>query len=77
MIIFRQPTLVTVDVIYYPPQSLLLQEFIWQTDDIIPELPRIRRFLAFWKSDIGAVIQQVLIAESFSNFKPVDFVELY
>jgi uncharacterized protein Usg len=77
MIIFRQPTLVTVDVIYYPPQSLLLQEFIWQTDDIIPELPRIRRFLAFWKSDIGAVIQQVLIAESSSNFKPVDFVELY
>ena len=75
--ILRYPTLITVDVIYYRPDyTNLLQEFIWQFEDHLPEHPRVNQFLFFWKENINAVIQQVLIAETNSNFRPVDLEKI-
>ena len=55
--------LVTVDVIYYMPDYTdILQEFIWQTDDITPELPRVHKFLNYWKNHIEAVIHKVQVS---------------
>ena len=38
-----------------PPD--LIQEFIWQTDDITPELPRVHKFLNYWKENIDAALE--------------------
>jgi len=55
--------LVTVDVLYYMPDYTdILQEFIWQTDDITPELPRVHKFLNYWKNHIEAVIHEVQVS---------------
>lgn len=52
--------LVTVGIVYYlPDYRNILQEFIWQVPDTIPELRRVHKFLNFWKSNIDAVIQKV------------------
>jgi uncharacterized protein Usg len=75
--ILRYPTLITVDVFYYRPQSSILQEFIWQTEDVLPEHPRVTKFLLFWKDNIEAVIQQVLIAHSNGSLRPVDLAHLF
>ena len=46
--------LILIDVYYYMPDPPhLIQEFIWQTDDITPELPRVH---------IDAVIQEVKVS---------------
>lgn len=68
--------LVTVDIYYYvPDHASILQEFMWQTEDLVPELPRVHRFLNFWKEEIEAVIQEVKVA--YSDGSKVRNVELF
>jgi len=55
--------LATAEVLYYmPDHPSLLQSFMWQTLDLAPEYPRIRKFLDFWRAEIEAVIHSVRLA---------------
>ena len=61
-------SIVIVEVNYFRPDyRSLLQQFIWQTDDIIPEIPRVHKFLNYWKDNIDAVIQEVLVCTHGTN----------
>ncbi len=63
--IIQRKTLVTLQVLYWMPDyNNILQEFIWQTMDVVPELPRIHKFLNFWHDEIDAVISEVRLADS-------------
>jgi uncharacterized protein Usg len=75
---------VSVSVLYFLPEyTNILQEFYWQTDDIIPELYRVHKFLNHWHYNIDANIHEVKIAcsspfstTSFTNVKyefPISF----
>ena len=64
-------TIVTVSVFYWMPDyQNVLQQFIWQTKDITPELPRVHKFLNYWHHNIDAVIKDVQVAYS---EKPGDY----
>ena len=55
--------LTTAEILYHMPDHPdLLQTFIWQTLDIAPEFPRIRRFLDFWRSSIEVTLHSVRVA---------------
>ena len=55
--------LTTAEVLYYmPDHPALIQSFVWQTLDLAPRYPRVRKFLAFWKAEIEAVIHSVKLA---------------
>jgi uncharacterized protein Usg len=55
--------LTTAEVLYYmPDHPALLQSFTWQTLDLAPRYPRVRKFLDFWKAEIEAVIHSVRLA---------------
>lgn len=57
---------VSLQIYYYIPDHVsLINEFMWQTEDIIPELPRINQFLVFWKENIDAVIKEILISHAY------------
>jgi uncharacterized protein Usg len=59
----RGERLTTAEVLYYlPDHPALLQRFLWQTLDLSPEYPRIRRFLDYWRREIHAVIHSVQVA---------------
>lgn len=59
----RGSRLTTAEVLYYmPDHPQLLQRFLWQTDDVAPEFPRIHRFLDFWRAEIEAVIHSVTVS---------------
>lgn len=78
IIIAEKKQLVTVMVLYYRPSYIhLLQEFIWQTEDITPPLPRVRKFLHYWKDNIHATIAEVNISEAGGNFRPVALEKLF
>jgi uncharacterized protein Usg len=67
MIIFRkfQTTLVTIQVLYYVPRcQFVLNTFTWQTEDEVPGLPRIHRFLTYWQHNIEAVIKEVSVSDA-------------
>ena len=59
---------VLVKVIYFMPDyNALLNEFAWQTDDVWPEIPRVHKFLNFWKENIEAKINNVYVAHTYST----------
>lgn len=61
--LLRGERLTTAEVIYHMPDHPgLLQEFLWQTQDVAPDFPRIHRFLDFWRREIDAVIHSVSVS---------------
>ena len=61
-------SLVTVDILYYMPDYTdIMQEFMWQTNDYAPYLPRGHKLLDLWKSDIDAVIKEVSVAYTYED----------
>jgi len=67
MILLRK-SIVTVDILYWMPDyTNVLQEFVWQTSDIVPGYPRVHRFLIYWKENIEAVISEVRVADAETN----------
>ena len=55
--------MVLVNVNYFLPDYVnLVQEFIWQTEDYVPKLPRVHKFLNYWHKEIDAVINEVSIS---------------
>ena len=55
-------TIVTVSVFYWMPDyQNVLKQFIWQTDDVRPEYPRVHKFLNYWHDNIDAVIEEIEI----------------
>ena len=74
MIIIRKWTVATVQVVYYIPDYLnIVQEFVWQTEDRLPEYPRITQFLVYWDKNIDGPIKEVYIYDQGqSNIRKID-----
>ena len=61
-IILKKWTVASVQVVYYIPDYMsLVNECIWQTEDQLPEYPRITRFLDYWDKNIDGPIKEVYI----------------
>ena len=77
MIWIRKKHLVLVDILYWMPDyHNVLQEFIWETDDYIPKLPRVNNFLNYWHKEIDAVINEVRVSYGDEpKIKYTDFVK--
>jgi uncharacterized protein Usg len=67
MILLKKDTVLIAIYYYLPDYRLLLNEFWWQHDDIVPGLPRTHAFLGYWKKNIDAVIQEVLVSQASLN----------
>ena len=62
-VLISKKHLVLVNVNYFLPDYInLVQEFIWQTEDYVPKLPKVQKFLNFWHKEIDAVINEVSIS---------------
>lgn len=77
MLLLKKRSLITLDIFYYiPDYPMLVNEFIWQTEDVVPGIPRVQQFLKFWKENNLAVINQILISHSDkSNMNITDFYQ--
>ncbi len=62
VVYIRKWTVASVQVVYQIPDYLnIVNEFIWQTEDQLPEYPRITRFLDYWDKNIDGPIKEVYI----------------
>ena len=67
MKIIKPKSVVTVDVFYYlPDYPLLVNEFLWQTIDEWPQVPRVHKFLDYWRLNIEAVLASVEVAHTYN-----------
>lgn len=56
--------LTTAEILYHMPDHPdLLQSFIWQTLDIAPRYPVLRKFLDYWTNNIEGRLHSVSIAQ--------------
>lgn len=63
MRLWERPQIATLQILYYMPDYRnLLQEFVWQTNDHVPDFPRIHRFLWYWKDNIDATIHSIEVS---------------
>tara|TARA_B100001778_G_scaffold326976_1_gene324358 strand:+ start:667 stop:906 length:240 start_codon:yes stop_codon:yes gene_type:complete len=66
--IIRRKSLVTVDILYWMPDyENILQQFVWQTKDVVPDIPRVHKFLNYWHNNIDAVISEIKVADTETN----------
>ena len=79
--LIRKKHIVTVDIFYYRPDyQSIIQEFVWQTEDQVPEYYRVHRFLNYWKDNIDAIVKEIFIAvaNNRSSYRSVDhFLNLH
>ncbi len=65
--------LTTAEILYHMPDHPdLLQTLTWQTFDIEPDYPVIKRFLDFWQRSIEGKLHSVRIASA-ALIKPAEF----
>jgi len=63
MIIIKRKELLLMEIIYFRLDfPNLVQSYVWQTEDVIPEIPRIHKFLNYWYENIGATIKEINIS---------------
>tara|TARA_R110002020_G_scaffold29767_9_gene93983 strand:+ start:1361 stop:1633 length:273 start_codon:yes stop_codon:yes gene_type:complete len=75
-VLFHKKVLVLVNVFYWMPDyENVLQEFIWQTKDIEPTYPRVNKFLNYWKDNVDAVINEVVLSTSTSSNSTYRYLE--
>ena len=53
------PQIVTVEVLYLMPDfQHIVQVFVWQTKDTVPDLPRVNKFIDFWHGNLdGSIVE--------------------
>ncbi len=57
--------LTTAEILYHlPDHPAVLQSFIWQQLDLAPRFPVLRRFLAFWETEIEGRLHSVRVAST-------------
>ena len=67
--------LTTIKVTYFlPDYKSILQEFVFQQYDILPEYPKLNKFIRFWRKNIEAEIHRVDFSSAFSEYKFVGTV---
>lgn len=59
----RDYRLTTAEITYFMPDApSLLQTFVWQEMDLAPHFPELRKFLAFWESNLEGALHSVRVA---------------
>jgi uncharacterized protein Usg len=60
---FRGYRLTTAEILYHlPDHPAVLQTFIWQDLDLVPDFPVLNRFLTFWQTNLDGRVHSVRIA---------------
>jgi uncharacterized protein Usg len=55
-----------------PDHPALLQSFIWQDLDLVPEFPVLRKFLDFWNRSLDGKLHSVKVAST-GLMSPAEF----
>ncbi len=57
--------LTTAEILYHmPDHPSLLQTYVWQELDLIPDLPMLKRFLTFWEGRLDGRLHSVKVCSA-------------
>lgn len=59
----RDYRLTTAEIIYHlPDHPKLLQTYVWQEYDLVPDFPELKKFLHFWERTLEGRLHSVTVA---------------
>lgn len=59
----RDYRLTTAEIVYHlPDYPELLQSYVWQSYDLAPRFPILRRFLDYWTHNLDGALHSVRVA---------------
>jgi len=65
LFLIPQMRLTTAEILYRLPDfPQLLQSFIWQELDRVPDLPGLKKFLGFWERNLEGPLHSVTVSHS-------------
>ncbi|GAO98095.1 usg-like family protein [Caedimonas varicaedens] len=65
--------LTTAEIIYHMPDyPQILQSYIWQDYDLLPDFPILHRFIHFWEKNLEGKMHSITIAHV-ALIKPAEF----
>ncbi|HEY1723421.1 MAG TPA: Usg family protein [Magnetospirillaceae bacterium] len=57
--------LTTAEILYrLPDHPALLQTYVWQQLDLLPDFPVLKRFLAFWERNLDGPLHSVRVCSA-------------
>ena len=69
----KDKVLATAEILYHlPDHPQLLQTYIWQELDIMPQFPELHRFLTFWSHHLDGKLHSIRVA-THSFYSPKEF----
>lgn len=61
--VIKDYRLTTAEILYrMPDHPEILQTYVWQSMDIAPEFPELRKFLEFWRRELEGQLHSVRVA---------------
>jgi uncharacterized protein Usg len=55
--------LTTAEILYHlPDHPALLQTYVWQNMDLVPDYPALKRFLDFWEAHLDGKLHSIRVA---------------
>lgn len=65
--------LTTAEIIYHMPDyPQILQSYLWQDYDLLPDFPTLHRFIHFWEKNLEGKMHSITIAHV-ALVKPAEF----
>lgn len=69
--------LTTAEILYHlPDYPELLQSYIWQEYDLIPDFPHLHEFLTFWEQNLDGKLHTVKIMAAEQIIEPSDILSV-
>ncbi len=63
MLQIKDYRLTTAEILYrLPDHPALLQTYVWQSMDVAPQYPELRRFLDFWQANLDGKLHSIRVA---------------
>jgi uncharacterized protein Usg len=65
VVVIKDYRLTTAEIVYrMPDHPEILQSYVWQSMDIAPEFPELRKFLSFWDRELEGKVHSVRVASN-------------
>lgn len=63
LIIIKKEFLTTAEILYFMPDyAHILQTYLWQDYDVLPNLPKLQEFIHFWEDELDGPLHSVRVS---------------
>lgn len=74
----KKKFLTTAEIIYFMPDyQSILQTYVWQDYDTLPNLPKLQEFIGFWEDKLDGPLHSVKVSVGDNAaFHTAEFIEV-